>query len=81
MLWGDEHTQLGERQVTAVSTNAAAGITAGYHKKTWTYTDPNEDAVAVVTGESGTLLVCADGHNGFASSRTSTSPRRRHPNR
>jgi serine/threonine protein phosphatase PrpC len=69
VLWGDEHTKLGEQRVVATSDWAAAGISAGYHQKTWFYTDPNEDAVAVVAGTRATLLACADGHNGFASAR------------
>jgi serine/threonine protein phosphatase PrpC len=69
VLWGDEHTTLRHRRVEAISETAAAGISAGYYPKGYAYTDPNEDAVAIVDGAEATLLVCADGHNGFASSR------------
>jgi serine/threonine protein phosphatase PrpC len=69
VLWGHEHVERRRRHVEAVSHLAAAGISAGYHPNVNRHTDPNEDAVAIVTGPGATLLGLADGHNGFASTR------------
>lgn len=69
VLWGDDHPELGEQRVEALGDDAAAGITAGARPKGYAHVDPNEDVVAVVRGEHGTLLVCADGHNGATASR------------
>ena len=69
VLWGDELPQLGRRRVEGLSPRLAAGLTAGAKGKAYKYTDPNEDAVAIVEGDESTLLVCADGHNGIASMR------------
>lgn len=68
-LWGDEHTGLGEVHVERVADRVALAITRGRHPKRYSYVDPNEDAVSAVVGERATLLVAADGHEGFASTR------------
>ena len=69
VLRGDDLPQLGRRRVEAISPRLAAGLTAGAKPKSYTYTDPNEDAVLIVDSGDVTLLVCADGHNGMASTR------------
>jgi len=69
VLWGDALPQIGRRRVEALSSRAAAGLTAGGKKKAYGHTDPNEDAVAIVEREGTTLIVCADGHNGMAATR------------
>ena len=73
MLWGDELPRIGERRVEALSPLAAAGLTAGARKKGYRHVDPNEDVVAVVERDGATLVVCADGHNGMAASRTAVA--------
>jgi hypothetical protein len=69
VLWGDELPQLGRRRVEALSGRSAAGLTAGRRAKSYAYTDPNEDAVAILEGQRATVVVCADGHNGMTSVR------------
>ncbi|CAN5412877.1 hypothetical protein BH23ACT7_BH23ACT7_11480 [soil metagenome] len=64
VLWGRDHTELGEVAIHAVSDDVACAITRGLRRKAYRYVDPNEDTVAAVVGPRGTLLVVADGHNG-----------------
>lgn len=64
VLWGTDYEELGEVGTVAVDDRTALAITRGLHKKAYRFEDPNEDAVAAVRGPAGTLIVCADGHNG-----------------
>lgn len=43
---------------------AAAALSRGGAKKSYAYTDPNEDGALVVAGEGGVLVAVADGHGG-----------------
>lgn len=65
VLWGDEHTRMGEVVVSEVGRRVAVALTRGFLPKPYRYVDPNEDTVAAVVGPRATLLVVADGHNGF----------------
>jgi serine/threonine protein phosphatase PrpC len=68
-LWGTDHTELDAVASATAGPRAAVAITRGRYPKAYRYVDANEDAVAVVSGASGTtLLVCADGHNGATAS-------------
>jgi serine/threonine protein phosphatase PrpC len=67
VLWGIDHTELGEI-VTSSTGRAAVALSRGGYAKTYQYVDPNEDAVAVVAGPRSTLMVAADGHNGATAS-------------
>ncbi len=67
-LLGVELTQLDRRRVETLSTHVAGGLTRGRLPKDYAHTDPNEDALVVVESDYGTLIVCADGHNGHTSS-------------
>lgn len=67
VLWGKDHVAPGDIIVESPAPGVAVGMTRGLHPKAWRYTDPNEDAVAVVVGRRATLMVVADGHNGWAS--------------
>jgi ADP-ribosylglycohydrolase len=69
LLWGDALPEIGRRRVDGLSARCAAGLTAGAKEKSYGHTDPNEDAVALVEADGLTLVVCADGHNGMASTR------------
>ncbi|MDQ3537348.1 MAG: protein phosphatase 2C domain-containing protein [Actinomycetota bacterium] len=65
VLWGRDHTELGITAVEKVDGGVALALSRGRHRKAYAYTDPNEDAVATVVGPRATLLVLADGHNGW----------------
>ena len=67
-LWGRDHVELGDVATASAGPHGALALTRGLHAKTYRYEDPNEDVVAVTVGPNGTLLVCADGHNGALSS-------------
>jgi serine/threonine protein phosphatase PrpC len=58
----------GSEVIGGVSTiaegGAAIALSQGGAKKRYPHTDPNEDAAGFALGESGTLLVVADGHSG-----------------
>jgi hypothetical protein len=69
VLWRDELQELGKRRVEALSALCAVGLTAGEKSKSWSHTDPNEDGIAAIERDDRALLVCADGHNGVASTR------------
>jgi len=43
---------------------AAVALSRGGARKTYSYTDPNEDCVAFALGPAGQLVVAADGHHG-----------------
>ncbi|CAN5586248.1 MAG: protein phosphatase 2C domain-containing protein [Actinomycetota bacterium] len=65
VLWGRDHTELGITAVEKVDGGVALALSRGRHRKAYAYTDPNEDAVATVVGPRATVLVLADGHNGW----------------
>lgn len=65
VLWGKDHVDLGQVAVEEVGAGVAVAITRGRHRKAYRYTDPNEDAAVGVVGPRATLLVVADGHNGW----------------
>lgn len=67
VLWGTDHTELGE-VVTSSTGGAAVALSRGGFAKSYAYVDDNEDAVAVVEGPRATLLVATDGHNGATAS-------------
>jgi serine/threonine protein phosphatase PrpC len=67
VLWGKDHVALDEVVAQSLGPRAAVAITRGRHRKAYRYTDPNEDAVVAVVGRRATLLVAADGHNGWTS--------------
>lgn len=71
VLWGKDHVTPGHIEVQSPAPGVAAALTRGLHPKAWRYTDPNEDAVALVVGRRATLAVVADGHNGWASTEAS----------
>ncbi|MBA2530041.1 MAG: hypothetical protein H0V19_08820, partial [Euzebyales bacterium] len=67
VLWGKDHTTLGEVAVEKLDGDIAVALSRGLRRKAYRYTDLNEDAVAAVAGARATLLVVADGHNGWSS--------------
>ncbi len=69
VLWGEDYVEYREIGVEAVGQGVGLAISIGAYPKPYWSLDPNEDAVAAVIGERATLLVCADGHNGFDSVR------------
>lgn len=69
VLWGDQHIEPGKIEVCSLGSGVALAISKGGAQKEYPHTDPNEDVVAAAIGERGTLLMCADGHNGFEASR------------
>ena len=62
-LRGRDHQQIGRLELEGVGT-AAAGLSRGGARKTYSHTDPNEDCVAFRLGDGGGLAVAADGHHG-----------------
>lgn len=70
ILWGSDHTQLGEIATVAPAPHVGLAISKGRLEKAYRHTDPNEDAVAAVIDQDASLLVLADGHNGFLSAQT-----------
>ncbi len=62
-LRGRDHRRLGGLELTGVGP-AAVALSRGGARKTYSYTDPNEDCVAFAVGEGGQLVVAADGHHG-----------------
>ena len=67
VLRGREHTVTGA--VAAIAEGrCAVAIARGGAGKTYSYTDPNEDAAAFHAGEGGVLLAVADGHGGCEAS-------------
>jgi len=63
ILRGREHHRVGGLELTGLGP-AAVAISRGGARKTYSYTDPNEDCVAFAIGEGGQLIVAADGHHG-----------------
>jgi len=68
VLWGREHTELGEIATARVGDRAGLALSRGGHPKAYSYTEPNEDVVAAVDEGGAILLVCADGHYGTTAS-------------
>ena len=67
-LFGCDHTELGALAAIAEGP-AAITICRGGAPKTYSHTDPNEDAAIFVLGEHGVLLAVADGHDGHQGAR------------
>lgn len=62
-LRGREHQKVGGLAVEAEGP-AAIALSRGGARKTYPYTDPNEDCVAFALGDGGQVLIAADGHHG-----------------
>lgn len=62
-LRGREHQTVGRVELIGEESIAVA-LSRGGAKKTYSYTDPNEDCVGFAEGEGGFLIVAADGHHG-----------------
>lgn len=73
VLWGRDHTELGEVAVRAPVPGAAVALSRGALPKVYHYVDPNEDAVALAAGGRATLAVVADGHGGIEASEAAVS--------
>src|SRR5665811_2204355 len=63
VLWGNDHTELGEIGFTEVPPAGAIAISRGKFRKGYSYLDPNEDAVLIATDGTSWLLAVADGHD------------------
>ncbi|MEM9175114.1 MAG: protein phosphatase 2C domain-containing protein [Myxococcota bacterium] len=62
-LRGRDHQQIGRLELEGRS-RAAVALSRGGARKTYPYTDPNEDCVAYALGDGGSLAIAADGHHG-----------------
>lgn len=62
-LRGRDHQQIGRLELEGLPA-AAVALSRGGARKTYSYTDPNEDCVAFALGEGGRLAIAADGHHG-----------------
>jgi serine/threonine protein phosphatase PrpC len=62
-LRGRDHHSIGGLELTGLGP-AAVALSRGGARKTYSYTDPNEDCVAFAVGEGGHLVIAADGHHG-----------------
>ena len=67
VLWGADYPDVGEVGLESVGEHAAIALSYGGEPKHWPSKTPNEDAVAAVVGSRSTLLVVADGHEGYES--------------
>lgn len=67
VLWGADYPNVGEVGLKSVGEHAAVALSYGGEPKHWPSKTPNEDAVAAVAGARSTLLVVADGHEGYES--------------
>ncbi len=67
LLLGRNHHEMGELARHA-SGRVALCLSRGGARKTYSHTDPNEDAALISTGEGGWLLAVADGHHGESGS-------------
>ncbi|MBW2272536.1 MAG: protein phosphatase 2C domain-containing protein [Deltaproteobacteria bacterium] len=63
MLRGREHQRIGSVELVAEESSAIA-LCRGGAAKTYSHTDPNEDAVLFANGEGGSLIAVTDGHGG-----------------
>ena len=77
LLLGEDHTELEEVAITEVTPNLAIGISRGRFPKGYPHVDPNEDAVYAATDGTTTVLVVADGHQGFDAARAAIDGDRR----
>jgi serine/threonine protein phosphatase PrpC len=62
-LRGRDHHYVGGLELTGLGP-AAVALSRGGARKTYSYTDPNEDCVAFALGDGGQLIIAADGHHG-----------------
>jgi len=62
-LRGRDHHRIGGVELESLGP-AAVALSRGGARKTYSYTDQNEDCVAFALGEGGQLVVAADGHHG-----------------
>jgi len=62
-LRGRDHPRIGGLSLEGLGP-AAAALSRGGARKTYSHTDPNEDCVAFAVGEGGQLVIAADGHHG-----------------
>jgi serine/threonine protein phosphatase PrpC len=62
-LRGRDHQRIGGLEVESLG-SAAVALSRGGARKTYSYTDQNEDCVAFALGPGGQLVVAADGHHG-----------------
>jgi serine/threonine protein phosphatase PrpC len=62
-LRGRDHQSVGGLELAGVGP-AAIALSRGGARKTYSYTDPNEDCVAFAVGDGGQLIIAADGHHG-----------------
>ena len=62
-LCGRNHHRIGDLELVSEG-RCAVSISRGGARKTYSYTDPNEDAVAFALGPGGELAIAADGHHG-----------------
>lgn len=71
MLWGADHTVLGDIATGEVA-GAGVALSRGRLAKDYHWVDPNEDAVLAAVGGGRVLLAVADGHHGFDAARAAT---------
>ena len=62
-LRGRDHQQIGRLELEGLGPTAVA-LSRGGARKNYSYTDPNEDCVALALGDGGQLVIAADGHHG-----------------
>jgi serine/threonine protein phosphatase PrpC len=62
-LRGRDHRWIGGLELAGIG-RAAVALSRGGARKTYSYTDPNEDCVAFAVGDGGQLIIAADGHHG-----------------
>lgn len=62
-LRGRDHPRIGRLSLEGLGP-AAAALSRGGARKTYSHTDPNEDCVAFAVGAGGQLAIAADGHHG-----------------
>ncbi len=70
-LLGRDHHGVGSLAATAEA-EAAITLSRGGAPKTYSYTEPNEDAALFALGDGGTLIAVADGHFGASGSEAMT---------
>lgn len=68
VLWGADHTRLGDI-ATGEVTRAGVALSRGRLAKDYQWVDPNEDAVLAAAEGARVLLAVADGHHGFDAAR------------
>lgn len=77
VLWGRDHTALGEVAVRTPGALMALALSRGEEPKSYDYVDPNEDAVTLVRGPRAALAAVADGHGGIGASEAAIKEVRR----